>query len=169
MSRITFPTKVIGKLPLKDMNRGWKYIATVTTQRQLGLRPNRNIYLDAERKDMRELKFRAWDRIKNEMYHNIFLDTYCHWKDNGICIENLEIMQSTGLKDRNGVDIYEGDIYHQGDKNILYLVEWHDYGFKGSQIGTNKSYAGLQFHQRFIEVIGNIWQNPELLNPRQDG
>ena len=53
--------------------------------------------------------------------------------------------------------------HHRWDKKIKYLVEWVDTGFKGKQLGTNTSWVGLEFHQRFIEVIGNIYENPELL------
>jgi uncharacterized phage protein (TIGR01671 family) len=120
---------------------------------------------------MREIKFRAWDKKKKKMFDwKYFLD----WCDidhlfGNLGIENkrtnipdFEVMQYTGMKDRNGKEIYEGDIYHQGDKNILYVVEWLDTGLMGKQKGTN-SYAGLSYWKDKIEVVGNIWDNPELL------
>ncbi|GJM84246.1 phage protein [Paenibacillus sp. HMSSN-139] len=70
--------------------------------------------------------------------------------------------QYTGLQDCNGKDIYEGDIYHQGDKNIRYVVVWADTGLIGKQLGTS-SYAGLRHWRDRIEVIGNRYSNPELL------
>ena len=69
--------------------------------------------------------------------------------------------QFTVLKDKNGVDIYEGDIFHLGDKNIAYTVVWHDTGLRGQQNGT-LSFVGLNHWQYRIEIIGNISDNPEL-------
>src|SRR3990167_612520 len=118
---------------------------------------------------MREIKFRAWDG--SQMRYKFLLHNTngrlagldmggatisLEWK------HGWEIMQYAGLKDKNGKEIYEGDIFNQGDKKIKYLVEWVDTGFKGKQLGTNTSWVGLEFHQRFIEVIGNIYENPEL-------
>jgi len=71
--------------------------------------------------------------------------------------------QLTGLKDKNGVNLFDGDIYHQGDKNILYKVVFKGCGFVGNQIG-NKSLVGLEYFIDNIKVIGNIYENPELLN-----
>ncbi|WP_077317602.1 YopX family protein [Virgibacillus proomii] len=63
----------------------------------------------------------------------------------------------TGLKDKNGKEIYEGDKYHMGDPNITYTVVWHDAGFVGKQNGAS-SYAGLTHWQERIEVVGNIYE-----------
>ncbi|MCY8383176.1 YopX family protein [Bacillus haynesii] len=68
----------------------------------------------------------------------------------------------TGLKDRQGRMIYEGDVYHQGDPNILYVVEYKGAGFVGKQIRSS-SYAGLEYWKDRIEVISDVYRNPELL------
>ena len=72
------------------------------------------------------------------------------------------IGQFTGLKDKNGVEIYEGDIFHLGDINVTYTVVWHDTGLIGKQYWTS-SYVGLKHWTYRIEVIGNIYDNPELI------
>lgn len=132
---------------------------------------------------MREIKFRAWDKTnkrmmvfgkfwiceiykslawnicdysKNENDGKYFLD----WD-----IDNLEIMQFTGLLDKNGVDIYEGDIFNIGDSNIKYMVDWFDCGLKGRQLG-NKSWVGLDYWRELIEIVGNVHQHPDLLKER---
>lgn len=72
------------------------------------------------------------------------------------------IGQYTTLKDKNKKEIYKGDIFNLGDNRILYIVEWFDTGLSGRQNG-NSSRVGLQYWQDKIEVIGNIYDNPELL------
>ena len=127
----------------------------------------------------REIKFRAWDKklkqyiitgfyILGETTGFNLIEQY--YKDNNIEFEHgleflqyVELEQFTGLKDKKGVGIYEGDIFHLGDKTILYVVEWIDSGFKGRQI-NNKSTVGLEYWQDRIEIIGNIHDNPQLLN-----
>ena len=80
----------------------------------------------------------------------------------GFEVDPETVGQYTGLKDKNGKKIYEGDLYHQGDKEILYVVVWKDTSLKGKQVKAS-SYAGLSFWQERIEIIGNIHDNPELL------
>jgi hypothetical protein len=106
---------------------------------------------------MREIKFRIWDinaRKWLKSFNTNLLDIHEF---------NLaKIMQYTGLKDKNNKEIYEGDIFHIGSKKILYVVEWIDCGLKGRQI-KNKSWIGLDYWKDDIEVIGNIYENSELL------
>lgn len=70
--------------------------------------------------------------------------------------------QFTWLLDKNGKEIYEGDIYHQWDTRILYVVEWMDTWLKGRQI-WNRSYAWISYFQPAIEIIWNIYENKNLL------
>ena len=109
---------------------------------------------------MREIKFRAWDKLAKSMYQVQSLTTY-KGADDILCKKDCEIMQYTGLKDENKKEIYEGDIIKWGEK--IFVVEWSKTGayFKGRY--TNLGYDLLCNCFRNNEVIGNIYENPELL------
>lgn len=125
---------------------------------------------------MREFKFRAWDKQENLLYDWKYLINCIQYGGNKIngtdiddCIFNdtdLILMQFTGLKDKNGKDIYDGDIVKQLPG---FGCEWED------RIGVVK-YSGASFwfdlggqafilddHDCDFEVIGNIYENPELM------
>lgn len=70
--------------------------------------------------------------------------------------------QYTGLTDKNGVKIFEGDIISLGDPNIKYLTMWYNAGFAAKQIGAS-SYVGLTYWASDIKVLGNVTDNPELM------
>lgn len=123
---------------------------------------------------MREIKFRAWVKEKKAIFEVILIDyvtkkvTYLLERVGHLLsirdakFNDIEFMQYTGLKDKNNKEIYEGDIFHIGSKKIMYVVEWIDCGLKGRQI-KNKSWIGLDYWKDDIEVIGNIYENPELM------
>jgi len=123
---------------------------------------------------MREIKFRAWLPVGEwledgsaQKYEMVGPDalSFEEFEPLADLLENCEnLMQFTGLKDKNGKEIYEGDIYNIGDENIKYLVEWNDCGLIGKQLGSS-SYAGLTYWIKQIEVIGNIYENPEIITP----
>jgi uncharacterized phage protein (TIGR01671 family) len=125
---------------------------------------------------MRELKFRAWDKDKKVMHYDFqfiksgdgigqFILFISDKEDNVVKQQNpyfvnrFEIMQCTELKDKNGKEIYEGDI---ACKNMCLDVSYH----KGSYCVwyTNNWFALNEiFCLKEIEIIGNIYENPELL------
>ncbi len=147
---------------------------------------------------MREIKFRAWDKVCREMFYNselangdmmvICLDGEIQLSDDDTYKpDDFILMQYTGLKDKNGKEIYEGDIlrvqtgWYKSAKNE---VDKFDKGVKGETLWTveHKIFNcemgfmiyGLdrRFHKLMTqsmmwntkaEVIGNIYENPELL------
>lgn len=133
---------------------------------------------------MREIKFRAWDSYNQRMTQvvqtNVSMYGYCEQpyvkvvdKDVDITkklerkIDTLfayDLMQYTGLKDKNGVEIYEGDIVKVNDyyDNICFegIVEFDNASFNINQFGAMYHYRWVDYE---VEVIGNIHENPELL------
>lgn len=123
---------------------------------------------------MREIKFRVLDERLNCIFPIIKLNKAiegecevdsCYYMNERNELEWLPfaegiLMQYTGLKDKNGVEIYEGDIIKYQRKGIseLLVVEWcKDYA--SFMFGHIK----VEFALRYGEVIGNIYENPELL------
>lgn len=122
---------------------------------------------------MREIKFRAWDKVFKRMLvaGDINLpDLTC----NGCPIEphtrknlsmEMELMQFTGLLDKNGKEIYEGDVIdcgmHEGKSEVVYLNGCFGY-YRPSSFGrtfTTNCYDSLNN----CEVIGNVYEHPHLL------
>jgi uncharacterized phage protein (TIGR01671 family) len=119
---------------------------------------------------MREIKFRAWDKENEEWVYNPESGYIDVKQDDEIEFdydENRIILQQyTGLKDKNGKEIYEGDIVKSENKMIVF-VEWND--LDGSWHCFNKNH---KFHSTWtlghfindkIEVIGNIYENKDLI------
>lgn len=126
---------------------------------------------------MREIKFRAWDKVTGTMYTDLnFPDNYLIdlnmdvWdtKKKGpfglgeVVYNRFELIQFTGLKDKNDKEIYEGDI-------MLYLgsigkvVYRNDMAMFMVSFNVPRSVYSFDSMDEEIEVIGNIYQNPELL------
>ncbi|RFB35703.1 YopX family protein [Brevibacillus sp. VP] len=135
---------------------------------------------------MREIKFRIWDKvneiiIQDDGHFYITADGDVIGVNDDLDIsESVILMQYTGLKDCNGKEIYEGDIFQAGsypltkEDDYVGVVEYdHDrfWGVKrvkaGSDVrGISDGMAdGLwEFIDESIEIIGNIYEHPHLLN-----
>lgn len=130
---------------------------------------------------MRDIKFRAWDKKYEEMINDIHISPEYDWlvlsdndalaeRDNRDRGKNQEyvLMQYTGLEDENGVEIYEGDVIkiindvsagryrvsYWGKEAAFMIID--DFKPKSMRLG-------IWFNTNKIEVIGNIYENPELL------
>ena len=124
---------------------------------------------------MREIKFRAWHKGKkiigevlgiDILHKEIFfsnedVDCYEH-----IDFKDIELMQYTGLKDKNNKEVYEGDIVklraNHGIGVIKYYDEWG--AFVVEYIKPRPlTVLGMNYYKEDIEILGNIYENPELI------
>lgn len=148
---------------------------------------------------MREIKFRAWDKELKKMAHIVSLEygvdckllkascayqltemeVYGNDSDEPSDVEIryrridfLELMQFTGLHDKNGKEIFEGDILkwtnHTKCCNVatwdcLCEVVWESCGFYRRDILDGTLYGWANIKNEQVEVIGNIYEHPELL------
>ena len=124
---------------------------------------------------MREIKFRAWLKEERKMVNveTLFIGI------NRLCFgnsktedlffrdfEEVELMQYTGLKDKNGKEIYEGDILFFRDENMKYIVVWQDTAFIIKSIEIRKyseKMCWLDDTEICCEIVGNIYENKNLL------
>lgn len=141
---------------------------------------------------MRKIKFRAWSKEYNQMlnvedinFRDNIIRTHHFENDRPLqlvdCTEKFKLMQFTGLKDRNGKEIYEGDVVNSiwdftdlfADEPELGIVN-----FVVSFDETKAHFLLCPIEDRddvwkiaindVVEVVGNIYENPELLEVTQE-
>lgn len=113
---------------------------------------------------MREIKFRVWDGMKMLLWGHLITNDILDVFDN----KDVALMQYTGLKDKNGVEICEGDIVAytfgripQTPSPIIWSEE--EVGFALQNDGYETTFDG---NVKNLEVIGNIYENPELIKEK---
>ena len=122
---------------------------------------------------MRDIKFRVWDNERNAMFNSksvdidffegkieITSDTIRYDEVYTDEIKDFELMQYVGCKDKNNKEIYEGDIVKTKEHigQIIYSKGMFFIDVKGD------FYLPIYNVSEFIEVIGNIYENPDLLD-----
>lgn len=107
----------------------------------------------------REIKFRAWNGEEMISPDYITRDGVAHWKQDSIPTYSKELFQFTGLHDKNGKEIYEGDLL-RSLTGLGFPVVFNEGEFEAvvGRIIIHRDSWGER------EVIGNIKQNPELLS-----
>lgn len=124
---------------------------------------------------MREIKFRAWNGYV--MFNvDVLAISKVGWDSDGTGVSlayqpHVEVMQWTGLLDSRGVEIYEGDICSTDLSRPYNIVVFRNGAFMYQCNDNGKDYFDIMVpinenteHDRYTEVIGNLYENPELLN-----
>ena len=123
-----------------------------------------------------KLKFRAWDKLNNEMYvvEQINLNRG-EFESIGYGITFLRgadeviLMQSTGLKDKNGKEIFEGDIVKMAKDVYSEPTYYEVVRHRGGAYRLESKQHGCELWLRHAdcEVVGNVYENPELLEDKE--
>ena len=121
---------------------------------------------------MRKIKFRSWNYMKKEMsyqdIHGIVLGYL------GTNLNEKYLMQFTGLLDKHGKEIYEGDIVklEHPISDVIRQIVWYIDGWKTARLDTCNKHCNPKPQTpnysswNDFEIIGNIHENPELINVR---
>ena len=154
-----------------------------------------NLRQNTAKENMRELKFRAWDKVMkswvpmmlNEISEHVFISP--EKTDGRFSIDTFDskaerfiVSQSTGVKDTNGKELYEGDVvrtlngaYQQITNATEYqrgVVKWLCEAWKVCEHIVGATYLGdlIECHccNADLEIIGNIYENPELRDSPPD-
>lgn len=114
---------------------------------------------------MREIKFRAWEKNMKEMinvdsidFERKIINKEFVWR----MLSEVVLMQYIGLKDKKGVEIFEGDIVEDYNRN-LFTVEYNMFcSFMLYPLKNREKFLAI-YPTIELKVVGNIFENPELL------
>jgi hypothetical protein len=126
----------------------------------------------------RILKFRAWDKLAKQFtypdkgyqgHYVLSLDGKFQNLQNGSGGDEYVVQQFTGLKDKNGKELYEGDrVTYKLDNNYFYSeIKWKDYTWFIGQLSVSDLFKFDQLKLLEIEIIGNVFELP--CNPDHNG
>lgn len=120
-------------------------------------------------------RYRAWDKIHKTMYEvddimsidfgksEICVKTLFFDQTNRYNFDDIVLMQSTGLRDKNGKEIFEGDIIDSTDGFLTGVIEFRvSLGMFVSELVEYNNFERLCNVASSRKIIGNIWKHPEL-------
>lgn len=121
-------------------------------------------------------RYRAWDKIHKTMYEvddimsvdfgksEISVKTLFFERTSRYDFDDIVLMQSTGMTDKNGKEIFEGDILDSGDDFLAGVVELRqNLGMFVSKLIKYNNFERLCNVLDSTQIIGNVWENPKLL------
>ena len=127
----------------------------------------------------REIKFRAWDGSRMSKVDGILNHPNRQGPDD-VALNAIEadggdlwewheppvaLMQYTGIKDVNGVEIYESDIVRENDTGHIGTVYWEQWGLGQFTIKTSWTNS-LMYDSHTLEIIGNLYEHPHLIEDK---
>lgn len=126
---------------------------------------------------MNNLKFRVWDKTNKEMLNidvlNLFLEEIVVLENDGSAFsmkfKDVELMQSTGLFDKNGKEIFEGDILKTRTRGYVIARKENGNTMTTYKSGINKrtSLVLSSFLEKYqVKIVGNIYENKDLLKEK---
>jgi len=119
---------------------------------------------------MKEIKFRGktFGGKWVEGYYVVEKSTGKHKITDGLLnideVKAETIGMGTGVLDKDGTEIFEGDVVQNGEGGYFYIVYWwsEDAAFRGKQVGSSST-IGLNYWRKELRIVGNMHDNPELL------